>query len=303
MDKFARNLDWNLLYTFMVIVQEQKLTIAAERLFVTQPAVSLALKRLEEYLGVQLLRRGRSNLEMTVAGEAIYKEACKIYASISRMPIALEHAPKSVAGRVSIATISQVMSDELDNTLSDFFANHPKAELTIQVMTTAEIIRAVELGRVTLGVCDGIIPDSLIKRLLRQEDFALFCGATHPLFGKENLSLEALRGHPFVNFTADVLGGQHMGNVTALRAKASIGQSVRGQSSNVNELRRMIEFGLGVGFLPVHLAEPFERAERLWRLPPYDDLPSAEIYLICNDSTKFSPAEGVFLSQLMELDL
>jgi len=302
LDKFARNLDWNLLYTFMVIVQEQKLTIAAEQLFVTQPAVSLALKRLEEYLGVQLLRRGGSSLETTAAGEAVYKEACKVYAAISRLPIALKHAPKSVAGKVSIATISQVMSDDLDDTLSEFFSNHPKAELSIQVMTTAEVIRAVELGRVTLGVCDGIIPDSLIKRLLRKEYFALYCGATHPLFGKENLSLENLREYPFVNFTADVLGGQHMGDVTALRAKASIGQSVRGQSSNVNELRRMIEFGLGVGFLPVHLAEPFERSEQLWRLPPYDDLPSADIYLICNDVSKFSPAEHVFLSQLMDFN-
>lgn len=302
MDKFARNLDWNLLYTFMVIVQEQKLTIAAERLFVTQPAVSLALKRLEEYLGVQLLRRGGLNLETTVAGEAVYKEACKVYASISRLPIALEHAPKSVAGRVTIATISQVMSDELDKTLSNFFSNHPKADLSIQVMTTAEIIRAVELGRVTLGVCDGIIPNSLIKRLLRQEEFALFCGATHPLFGKENLSLENLREHPFVSFTADVLGGKHMGDVTALRAKASIGQFVRGQSSNVNELRRMIEFGLGIGFLPVHIAEPFERLDRLWRLPPYENLPTAEIFLIYNDATKFSPAERVFLSQLMKFN-
>lgn len=302
MDKFARNLDWNLLYTFMVIVQEQKLTIAAERLFVTQPAVSLALKRLEEYLGVQLLRRGGPKLETTVAGEAVYKEACKVYASISRLPIALEHAPKSVSGRVSIATISQVMSDELDDTLSNFFANHPKADLSIQVMTTAEIIRNVELGRVTLGVCDGIIPSSLVKRLLRQENFALFCGTTHPLFGKENLSLKNLREYPFVNFTADVLGGQHMGDVTALRAKASIGQSVRGQSSNVNELRRMIEFGLGVGFLPVHLAEPFENSGRLWRLPPYDDLPSANVYLIYNEATKFSPAERTFLNQLMEVN-
>ena len=50
MDQFARNLDWNLLHTFMVIVQEQGIVTAAERLHVTQPAVSSALKRLEETL-------------------------------------------------------------------------------------------------------------------------------------------------------------------------------------------------------------------------------------------------------------
>ncbi len=108
MDKFARNLDWNLLYTFMIIIQEQRLTSAAERLFVSQPAVSLALKRLEETLGVKLLVRG-SRFETTLAGDAVYKEACKVYAAIARLPTALEQAPKSVSGRISIAAISQVV--------------------------------------------------------------------------------------------------------------------------------------------------------------------------------------------------
>jgi len=81
MDKFARNLDWNLLYTFMVIVQEKGIVAAAERLYLTQPAVSLALKRLEETVGVRLIDRGSGKLAMTSAGEALYPEACKLYAA------------------------------------------------------------------------------------------------------------------------------------------------------------------------------------------------------------------------------
>jgi DNA-binding transcriptional LysR family regulator len=92
-----------------------------------------------------------------------------------------------------------------------------------------------------------------------------------------------------------------MSEVTAQRAKASIGQTVRGHSSDVNELCRMIEFGLGVGFLPLHLAAPYERSERLWRLPPYDDIPSDEIYLINNPETNFSQVERLFLKQLLEV--
>jgi len=300
MDKFVRNLDWNLLFTFMIIVQEKKLTSAAERLFVTQPAVSLALKRLEKTLGVQLLMRG-NKFETTLAGEAVYKEACKVYATIARIPTELEQAPKPVSGTINIATISQVVSNKLDETLFSFFRDYPKVELSISVMTTAEIILAVELGRVTMGICDGVIPEGLTKQLLRREEFALFCGSKHPLFGKENLSIEDLRGQPFINSTADVLGGQHMGDVTALRAKASIGQSVRGQSSNVNELCRMIKIGLGIGFLPLHLVTEQERSGLLWRLPPYDDLPKADIYLISNPETNFNTAERFFLNTLLDV--
>ncbi len=173
MDKFARNLDWNLLYTFMVIVQEEGIVTAADRLYVTQPAVSLALKRLEETVGVRLIERGSGKLVMTSAGEALYPEACKVYASISRLPIAFEQAPKSVSGKITISTISKVVSDDFDAVLSEFFKNYPKIELSILVMTAAEIIRGVELGRVTLGVCGGIIPDMLTKQWLLRENFGL----------------------------------------------------------------------------------------------------------------------------------
>ena len=119
MDKFARNLDWNLLYTFMVIVQEEGMVPAAERLLVTQPAVSLALKRLEETTGVRLIERGSGKLAMTSAGEALYPEACKVYASICRLPVSFEQAPKSVTGKISIATISKVVSEDFDTALSE----------------------------------------------------------------------------------------------------------------------------------------------------------------------------------------
>ncbi|HEV7372558.1 LysR family transcriptional regulator, partial [Arenibaculum sp.] len=55
LDRLGNQLDWNLLRTFMMIVQEGGMTAAASRLFVTQPAVSLALKRLEAKLGRQLI--------------------------------------------------------------------------------------------------------------------------------------------------------------------------------------------------------------------------------------------------------
>jgi DNA-binding transcriptional LysR family regulator len=300
MDKFARNLDWNLLYTFLVIVQEERIASAAERLCVTQPAVSLALKRLEESVGVRLIDRGSGKLKMTSAGEALYPEACRLYAAISRLPIAFKQAPQSISGKITISILSQVVSTDFDIALANFFNNHPNVELSISIKAVAEIIRELELGKITLGVCGGVIPDILTKKWLLREDFGLFCGKLHSLFGKRNLTLEDLRGEPFVTFTADILGGEHMSGVTALRAKASIGQFVRGRSCNVSEVRRMIEIGIGIGFLPLHLADPYVETGSLWRLPPYDEVPSDDIYLIYNPATNFSSAESIFLSQLFD---
>ena len=135
MDKFARNLDWNLLYTFLVIVQEERIAPAAERLCVTQPAVSLALKRLEESVGVRLIDRGSGKLKMTPAGEALYPEACRLYAAISRLPIAFKQAPQSISGKITISILSQVVSTDFDIALANFFNNHPNVELSISIGT------------------------------------------------------------------------------------------------------------------------------------------------------------------------
>ena len=105
-----------------------------------------------------------------------------------------------------------------------------------------------------------------------------------------------------MGFTADVLGGQHMGDVTAYRAKSSIGQKVRGLSSYVSEVRRMIECGFGIGFLPLHFAAPHLAAGRIWRLPPYDDEPSAPVFLISNPSILLSRADQLFMEMLPNCD-
>ncbi len=299
MEKFARNLDWNLLYTFIVIAQENSLTAAADRLLITQPAVSLALKRLEETVGTRLIERGAGRFKPTLAGESLYQEANKIYASIARLPVLLESAPKSVSGKIKIATISQVVSSRYDELLQSFFEEYPKIELEITVSAAADIIQEVELGHATIGICGGSIPDHLQRTVLLSEEYGIFCGSRHPLFTRSTKpSLRDLRGLPFVNFLADELGGAHMNEVTAYRAKSSIGQWMRGRSSNVNEVIRMLEIGLGVGFLPLHLAHPYEQSGKLRRLPPYREVPKTDIFVIHNANLSYAPAEKIFVGAL-----
>lgn len=298
MDDFARNLDWNLLHSFMIVVQEKSMTKAASILHRTQPAVSQAIKRLEESAGVPLIERRKSGLVPTPAGARLVEQVRSIYATISRMPVDFEQAPQAITGKIILHTIDQVSTPQVDTAISTFFQRYPGVDLEVVVSTTDAIVRAVELGACTLGITDGVIPENLKFRELLQESFGLYCGPNHRLVGCSDLCDHELRTEPFIGFTADVLGGKHMGDVTAYRAKASIGQRVRGQSSFVNEVRRMIEFGLGIGFLPVHLAAPYIANDTLWRLPPFEDLPTASVFLVSNPDIQRSQAEQLFLEIL-----
>jgi DNA-binding transcriptional LysR family regulator len=140
-----------------------------------------------------------------------------------------------------------------------------------------------------------VIPEGINKHLHSQERYGLFCGRGHPLFGDDDVDIGALRGEPYVSFTADVLGGEHMGPVTAVRAFASFGQWVRAASPNVEEVTRLILTNVGIGMLPVHLAGPLVARGHLWQLPPYTDLPTTKTWLIWNPAATLNPAEAAFL--------
>jgi DNA-binding transcriptional LysR family regulator len=298
MNNFANRLDWNLLHSFMVVAQEKSMTRAAHVLHRTQPAVSQAIRRLEDTTGVPLMERRKSGLVLTQAGQDLLDQIRPIYASISRMPLAFSQAPQAVSGKIRIAAIDQATYPKLERTIAAFFDQYPMVDLEMTTLTTAAILRSVALGTCTVGVSDGVVPTNLTAREVIRERFGLFCSGTHPLAGRKDVLASELRHEPFIAFTADVLGGQHMGDVTAYRAKTSIGQRVRGQSTYVNDVRRMIEHGLGIGFLPLHLAVPFQEAGVLWRLPPYSDEPTAPVFQITNPNLQLSKAEHLFLEML-----
>ena len=93
-DRLARNLDWNLLRTFIAIVQEQSITKAAQRLRLKQPTVSNALRRLEERLGKRLILRSpaRQPAGLAAGGRAL---GCLLYTSPSPRDLSTSRMPSS----------------------------------------------------------------------------------------------------------------------------------------------------------------------------------------------------------------
>lgn len=294
LERFARNLDWNLLRTYVVVVQEGSVTGAANRLLLQQPAVSMALKRLEAAVGHRLIDRRPGVFEMTEAGRKVYLQAREIFGAVVRLPDLTVEAGVDVAGHISVYSISTALNPAWDAMLEQFFREYPGASIGITVETTANVIRAVERKVASLGLCDGVIPESLARTLFARERHGLFCGPGHRFYGVRDLRLDDLRGEPYISFTADVLGGQHMGPVTAVRAFASFGQRVRAASSNVEEVQRMIRAGIGIGMLPLHLSLELVARGDLWQLPPYEDQPVTEIYQIFNPGSPLNAAEALF---------
>lgn len=133
--------------------------------------------------------------------------AIDIYGDVSRIGAAVEKESDEVVGKVRILSVSRVQSRVYDDFLGDFHETHPRVELEIDVMRSADIISSLLQKTATAGVGLCRIPQPrLEQRLLLNQRYAFFCGVRHRLFGRSDLTLESLRGENFVSFVSDQLG-------------------------------------------------------------------------------------------------
>ncbi len=298
-ERIMREMDWNLLRTFVTLAQSHSVTDAANRLRLTQPSVSTALKRLENRVGKRLIHRSPGHFALTEAGEVLYREALDIQGSILRLSTLMRDMTDEVTGHVRLSLASHVVCPVFDQVLAEFHAENPRATLAIEVHSSAQAIETVSARSASFAIClvHQRNPKLEYMRLYR-EFFGLFCGPPHPLFGQRDLTRADLAGRSAVSFETDRLQDA-LKPVTLMRAQAELGDQIIATSSHLEEVRRMIIAGLGVGPLPLHVVARDVRDGLLWQLPPYDQTAAVDVHMIWNPRAVLNRAEQWLLDLLL----
>jgi DNA-binding transcriptional LysR family regulator len=137
---------------FIAVADSGTLTLAAERLGIAQPALSQALARMEEQLGVKLFSRSRRGAELTVAGRAILDD---VRQSVTRIDAASEHARmigRGIAGRLTIAFVATASFQLLPEALFEHRRKTPNVRVVLREMSNIEQVIALEKGEIDLGM-------------------------------------------------------------------------------------------------------------------------------------------------------
>lgn len=298
-EKFLRELDWNLLRSFVTIVQSGGISKAASIMGLSQPTVSAALKRLEGHVGKKLIDRGPATFGLTEAGHQLYREAIEIHGSVLRLATVLRDVSDVIKGHVRVAIASHVVSPLLDDCLGEFHRKHPLATIEIEVMASRQVQARLVQRSASVGVCLALVQQEKLRYIkMFTEYFGIFCGRAHPLFGQTNIEKSALAGQSSVSFVTDQMNDA-LRPVTLMRAELGLSDHLVGSSPNLEEVKRMICSGLGIGPLPVHVARRDVESGLLWRLPPYEGLPKIDVNVAWNPNAKLNRAEQAFLDLLV----
>jgi len=295
-----RTFDWNLLHTFVVLAEAGSITIAAEHLGRKQPSVSNALRRLEDQIGKKLIDRSPGSYQLTDAGKLLYREAIEVYGTVTGIKTIMRDITDEISGHVRIAMASKVACEFFDSSLRAFHQNHPKATFALDTMPSEAALNEVASRRASFAIClvHKRNPKLAYAHMYR-EFFGLFCGPSHPLFGRIDLLKEDLHGYSSVSFLTDKLDDA-LRPVTLVRTEAKLDSHVVGRSSHLEEVKRMIIAGLGIGALPIHVVARDIKDGLLWRLPPYENPPQIDVHLVWNPTARMNRAEQTFLDVLIK---
>ncbi len=280
----AMDFDPNLLRTFVAVHETGGFTRAAQRLHLTQSAVSHQIRRIEEQIGRPLLRRTTRSLALTEDGEDFLRHAREILEASAALT--RRFAPSPISGAVRFGVPEIFLEGQLPQLLGQFSRRFPDVRLDVSVGVTLDLHAMIRAGELDLAAV-LMLPNDEEGTLLRRTQFVWAAAE----------SFEPQRGAslPF-SFSPPPCLSRHVG-VSALEA-AGIGWHVVFTSHSQHDQRAAILAGFAIA--PVtreNLRPGMKIVDGLYGLPP---LPAAELRLVWSEGGK-TPAAQEFGRLLLDL--
>lgn len=257
------------LSTFVTVISEGSMTAAADKLYLTQPAVSQQIRNLEDELGVELLVRGVRQIKPTPYGEVLFEHSRKILQSVQQAEIAIKSMGAELKGLMKIGTINSIGLHMMSPIIGRLMRHNPDLTVRVDYMKGEELVKAFKKGQFDVVLAPEIqaefgaeMESSVESRFLLKEEMWLV-GSGKDSEIPQQIEMKEIGDFPLVEFVEEFPGFNKRLSEQIEKTGAKV-QPIF-ESSNVGTLKRVIESGLGWGFLPAHSVRKQVRSGRLTR--------------------------------------
>ena len=166
---------------------------AAENIFVTQPALTIQIRRLEDELGVELFDRNKKPLEPTEIGERIIEQARFLQKNIEKLSDIVSEFKRELSGNLRIGIIPTVSPYLVPKFVNEFVENFPEVNLQFTELITEDILSHLEEGTLDAGIIVTPFPmKNMTVFPLYYEEFFLYVSDKHPLIKRKNIRVSEL---------------------------------------------------------------------------------------------------------------
>jgi DNA-binding transcriptional LysR family regulator len=245
--------DVTTLQAFVAVADTASFSLAGERLFLTQPAVSKRIAALEAELNMRLFDRLGRRVLLTEAGAMLLPRARRILAELEDSRQALSNLAGQVAGTLSLATSHHIGLHRLPPVLREYAARYPRVQLDLRFMDSELACGAVARGEVELGIVT--LPPTeeptLERRPLWIDDLVAVVGREHPLAERR----DALTAAELAGFPAILPGEATFTRRLIDAAFAPESLRVAFSTNYLETIKMLVSVGLGWSLLPENMVD------------------------------------------------
>jgi len=224
---------------------------AAKASFVTQPTLSQQLQKLEDELGIVLFDRTKKPILPTQAGKLVIEQARIAVAEFKKIALLARQDDQELSGEFSLAVIPTLAPYLIPLFIEKFSKLHPKVNLHIEELQTAQILRALDQDEIDAGLLvTPLGQPGFEEDVLFYEPFYLYLRRDHPLAKKEKMDEKDMDGSELWLLKEGHCFREQMIRICSLDRKSSVLKNVTFESGNLETLKRLVDLNGGYTLLP-----------------------------------------------------
>lgn len=281
---------------FYYTAKELSFSKAAQELFISQPAVSQAIKQLETDLGGQLFFRNSRGVKLTNEGEVLFKYIEQAYQLILTAETKLMNMQSLLSGEIKIGASDTLSKYYLLPFLKDFHERYPGIQMRVANLTTPETVQALKIGDLDLGIINLPLHDNQLviqKAVLIQDCFAV--GERYKVLTKKRISIHQLVKYPFLLLEK---GTNTRKFVDELMARFNLNLAPEIELGSIDNLVQFTKSGLGISYLVKDFIQDELSKSELYELRIKEKIPTRAIGIATLKNIPLSRAAAAFIELL-----
>lgn len=291
------NFELSELQAFVTVADKLNFRAAAEALFLSQPALSRRIDKLEQSLQARLLERTTRRVSLTAAGAQFLLQAREALATLEDAVSGLNERARRRAGLVTIACIPSLANHLLPGVLASFAETHPDTRVRLIDESAPVVLQAVVDGSADFGLNFlGAQEPSIEFRMICREKYLLAMHPRHPLAGRDGVAWPELARERFISVSAS--SGNRMLIDNAM-AQAPQRPAVLYEANHIEAALAMVEAGLGVAAIP-QFALAGRRSAQVTAVPLTRPAIGRTLGLIVRKGHRAHPAAALLTSLLVK---
>ncbi len=266
----------------VAVAREKHFGHAAEACFVSQPTLSVAIKKLEEELDVKLFERGASEVSVTPLGEEIVRQAQQVIEQAAAIKEIAKRGKDPVAGPLRVGVIYTIGPYLLPDLVRETIAAVPQMPLVLQENFTARLLDMLRTGELDCAILAEPFPDTgLAIAPLYDEPFIVAVPTTHPLARRDSVSAEELKNETLLLLGTGHCFRDHVLEVCPEYARfSSNAEGIRKsfEGSSLETIKYMVAAGMGLTVVPI-LGVPKDPQPHVTYVPFSGSVPTRRVVL------------------------